>query len=137
MKDERSVIEMKLSDFIQANAGQILDAWEKFAAGISPERHLSTAQLRDHASGMLSAIIADLNCAQTPLEQIEKSKGRAPRSARDTYAVMHGLDRESSGFGMNDTMSEFRALRANMAFSKTKCNTLCCKVLPCQKSTSI
>ena len=23
------------------------------------------------------------------------------------------------------------------AFSKTKCNTLCCKVLPCQKSTSI
>lgn len=105
---------MKLSDFIQANADQILDAWEKFAAGISPERHLSTAQLRDHASGMLSAIVADLNCAQTPLEQIEKSKGRAPRSARDTYAEMHGLDRESSGFGMNDTMSEFRALRANI-----------------------
>ena len=105
---------MKLSDFIRQNIAPILDTWEKFAVDIFSARHMNTEALRDHASGMLYAIAADLDRAQTPLEQSEKSKGRAPRTVQLTEAEMHGSERVLGGFSVDDAMSEFRALRASV-----------------------
>ena len=105
---------MKLSDFIRQNIEPILDTWEKFAVDIFSARHMKTEALRDHASGMLYAIAADLDRPQTPLEQAAKSKGRAPRPLQRTEAELHGADRVSGGFSVNDAMSEFRALRASV-----------------------
>lgn len=108
------LIAMKLSDFIRQNIEPILDTWEKFAVDILSARHMNTEALRDHASGMLYAIAADLDRAQSPLEQLEKSKGRAPRTVQLTEAELHGADRVLGGFSVNDAMSEFRALRASV-----------------------
>jgi len=105
---------MKLSDFIRANIRPILDAWEEFAQGIPVARGMDMAALRDHARGMLYTIADDLDSSETPSEQEEKSKGRAPRSAQETYAALHGVSRETAGFSVNEAMSEFRALRARI-----------------------
>ena len=113
-KGRTSVATTKLSDFIRANIDPILDAWERFAKNIPSTRHLKQTALRDHASGMLYAIAADLDRAQTPLQQAEKSKGRAPRRAKQTEAELHGAARVSEGFSVTDAASEFRALRASV-----------------------
>ncbi|HJV73212.1 MAG TPA: EAL domain-containing protein [Noviherbaspirillum sp.] len=113
MKGE-NVNAMKLSDFIRANIEPILVTWEQFAKSISITHNMSTAALRDHASGILYAIASDLDRAQTPHEQAEKSKGRGPRSAKETYAALHGAARESAGFNVLNVISEFRALRASV-----------------------
>jgi PAS domain-containing protein len=105
---------MNLSDFIHTKIELILNEWEKFASGIFSARGMNKKELRDHAREILNAIAADLNSTETPHEQAEKSKGRGPRSAGDTYAAMHGIARESQGFSVNDTLSEFRALRASV-----------------------
>ena len=104
----------KLSDFIRTNLDPILSDWEKFAKDIPAARHLKQSALRDHAIDMLRAIAANLDEAQTPLEQTEKSKGRAPRSARQSAAELHGAARVSEGFSVNDAVAEFRALRASV-----------------------
>jgi diguanylate cyclase (GGDEF)-like protein/PAS domain S-box-containing protein len=105
---------MKLSDFIRANIDPILDNWEQFASEIPSARQLKGVALRGHASDMLSAIAADLDQAQTPTEQVEKSKGRGPRKSQQSAAELHGAARVSEGFSVNDAMSEFRALRASV-----------------------
>jgi PAS domain S-box-containing protein len=105
---------MKLSDFIRTNIDPIIQTWEQFAKDIASAHHLDTAALRDHASGILSAIAADLDRPQTPHEQAEKSKGRGPHSAKETDAGLHGALRMSKGFNVNEAMSEFRALRASV-----------------------
>lgn len=113
----------KLSDFIRANIAPILRRWEQFAKGIASARHMSTAARRDHASGILISIAADLDRSQTPHEQMEKSKGRGPRSAKETYASMHGTDRVSAGFSVTEAVSEFRALRASVLQLWSSSNT--------------
>jgi len=105
---------MNLSDFIRANIDQVLDGWEQFAKGIPAAQGMDLRALRDHASGMLCTIAADLDRPETPAEQEQKSKGRAPRSAKETYSGMHGSSRETAGFSVNDAVSEFRALRAKV-----------------------
>ena len=86
----KNVATRKLSDFIRANINPILVEWEQFAQDIPSARHLKESALRDHASGMLNAIAADLDLVQTSLEQAEKSKGRAPRNLLQTQAELHG-----------------------------------------------
>lgn len=106
--------EASLSDFIRNNLEAILSQWEQFAKSIHSARHMDTVTLRDHASGMMLAIAADLECPQTPFEQAEKAKGRAPRAAIDSAAELHGAARVVSGFSLEDAISEFRALRASV-----------------------
>ena len=103
-----------LSDFIYANLDTILEHWERFARSIRSAHGMNASALRDHAAGLLTAIAADLEHAQTRFEQDEKSKGRAPRGASVTEAELHGADRVARGFSVNDTVSEFRALRASV-----------------------
>lgn len=103
-----------LSDFIRANTGSILLAWEQFARQIPHAREMDIAVLRDHANGILQAIIADLERAQTPSEQEAKSKGLGPKTLMETEATMHGAARMLEGFSVNAALSEFRALRASV-----------------------
>lgn len=100
--------------FIERNHERILGQWEKFARSIPSASRLDRRVLRDHAVGILRTIAADLKIAQTPLEQSEKSKGRAPSNEQDTQAELHAVDRVAIGFTINDTISEFRALRASV-----------------------
>ena len=103
----------KLSNYISKNIDRILVEWEKFAMDIIPVS-LSPEMARDHAKGMLRAIVADMEHAQTPDEQSEKSQGLAPEHAQDSQAQLHGSERQINGFNMPEIVSEFRALRATV-----------------------
>ena len=103
-----------LPAFIRDNMEAILVEWEQFAKSISCARHMDAAALRDHASGMLLAIAADLETGQSDVERSRKAQGRAPRNSLDSAAERHGAARVASGFSVDDAISEFRALRASV-----------------------
>ncbi len=105
---------MALPDFIRNNVDVIVARWEAFAKTIPGARQMDRVELKDHAKGILLTIAADLDQAQTPLEQAEKSKGKAPDASTQTQAEVHGNDRLSAGFNINEALSEFRALRASV-----------------------
>lgn len=108
---------MTMSDFILTNLEQILIEWENFAATIRPAAEgMNREELRDEARGILTAIAHDMSTAQSAAEQKTKSEGRAPRPqhAPDSAAKVHGGDRLSHGFDLNEMVSEFRALRASV-----------------------
>jgi diguanylate cyclase (GGDEF)-like protein/PAS domain S-box-containing protein len=104
----------KLSYFIRTNIDPIIETWKKFANDIPSARNMNVTALEDHARGILHAIAADLECAQSAHEQEEKSKGRGPHGPMESAAEMHGVSRMLEGFSVNETMSEFRALRASV-----------------------
>lgn len=108
---------MRLADFILANREPILCEWEEFARTCAPASGtMDVEALRDHADQMLSVIAADLQTAQDPLEQSEKSKGRARYEDPDatTAAERHGAGRAESGFSVEQMVAEYRALRASV-----------------------
>ncbi|MEO7104745.1 MAG: diguanylate cyclase, partial [Rhodoferax sp.] len=103
-----------LSDFIRANIEVIVSRWEEFAQTIPGANQMDKAALRDHAKGILLTIAADLDQGQTSAEQAAKSKGNAPDTSQQTQAKVHGNDRLSAGFSIDEVISEFRALRASV-----------------------
>jgi diguanylate cyclase (GGDEF)-like protein/PAS domain S-box-containing protein len=105
---------MKLPEFIRSNCEAILNQWIEFAQQIPHGRELNEIALRDHARGILTTIAADLEQAQTPAEQSEKSKGHGPLPAIATEAELHGVSRFTEGFDVNEAIAEFRALRASV-----------------------
>ena len=108
---------VRLADFIATNKEAILAEWVTFAQSSGPAaRTMDHAALRDHASEMLSAIVADLRTPQTDAEQSEKSKGNAEAvaDATDTAAEVHGSGRAESGFTVGEMVAEYRALRASV-----------------------
>lgn len=107
---DKAVAALRLADFIRANLAPILAAWDDFARSVLAARGLDLTAARDHAEGMLLAIADDLDGAQTPLEDAEKSTGQAA----ETEADLHGAERQSSGYSLTDEVSEFRALRASV-----------------------
>jgi signal transduction histidine kinase len=105
----------RLSDFILDNLEPILQAWENFARTIEPPAlTMDDAALRDHAIHMLKEIAADLANPQTAEQQVEKSKGNAPRKNKDTAAETHAAARLLSGYTIEQLVSEYRALRASV-----------------------
>jgi diguanylate cyclase (GGDEF)-like protein/PAS domain S-box-containing protein len=105
---------MRLLDFIRANPDLILDQWDKFAREILDAQKLRPATLRDHARGILEAIAVDIEHAQSSAQQAEKSKGRGPHPLLVTEAELHGVTRFAEGFNVNESIAEFRALRASV-----------------------
>ncbi|MDP3652948.1 MAG: diguanylate cyclase [Rhodoferax sp.] len=105
---------MTLSDFISTHIESILVEWDAFAQSIFSTRKADLTMARDHAKGILFAIAADIDHAQTPLEQAEKSKGHGPLDRAKSEATMHGVSRMVSGFNLMEEVSEFRALRASV-----------------------
>jgi len=113
-----------LSRFIRTNLESILDAWEQFAQNLSAEKNMEGGALREHAANILLAIAIDLDKLQTSVEQSEKPMGRAPPSAGEADAESNGTSRVSKDFSVNDTMSEFRALRASVLYLWSVINTV-------------
>lgn len=111
---------MRLADFIRAQIEPILQDWEEFAKTILHAGHLGKSGLRDHARDMLLAIADDLESYQSESAQSAKSKGHESRAGGETWAEVHGGDRQSSGFSVMETVSEFRALRASVVSLWTK-----------------
>lgn len=111
---------MRLADFIRAEMEPILQAWEEFATTILSAGHMGKTGLRDHARGMLLEIAEDLDSSQSKSEQVAKSKGCEPKNEEESWAEVHGGDRQASGFSVIETVSEFRALRASVVSQWTK-----------------
>ena len=111
---------MTLSNFILGNLESILHEWEEFAASlVPPSQKMDQVMLRDHARQVLETIAADLVRPETALEKSEKSKGRGASAAEKSgggksAAMTHGANRVESGFSLNATVSEYRALRASV-----------------------
>ncbi|HUF49367.1 MAG TPA: sensor histidine kinase [Longimicrobiales bacterium] len=108
---------MRLAEFILHEMQVIIAEWEAFAAMQLPAAAgMTPLALRDHAQQILQAVAADLASPQTPQEQSEKSRGRAPMvsGAPETAAQTHAVLRARSGFDIKQLVAEYRALRASV-----------------------
>lgn len=73
---------------------------------------------------MLLAIADDIDTAQSDAEQAAKSKGEEPNAVEgESWAEVHGKARQKDGFDVNETVSEFRALRASVVLHWTQGRT--------------
>lgn len=111
---------MRLADFIRAEIEPILQDWEAFARTLLPARFMDKVGLRDHARGMLLEIAGHIESRQSESEREAKSKGRGTQDGGKSWAEIHGGDRQTSGFSVIETVSEFRALRASVVSHWTK-----------------
>lgn len=113
-------MKMRLANFIRTEIEPILQDWEEFANTLFHARYMDKTELRDHAKNMILAIADDLDSSQSESEQSDKSKGLGPDIAGKSWAEVHGDDRQTSGFSVMETVSEFRALRASVVSQWTK-----------------
>jgi len=109
---ERGMV--SLADFIAEQMQEILEDWEIFAKRTDISGRMSPVDLRNDAQKMLQQIAADMRTAQSSTQQQLKSEGLAPRSAEQSSAEQHGLQRFEHGFDMDAMVSEYRALRATV-----------------------
>lgn len=77
---------------------------------------LSREQLRDGAEAILRAVAVDMRTLQSGEHQRQKSRGFRPSNAPAVTETgkAHAEDRLSSGFTLNQLVSEYRALRASI-----------------------
>ena len=105
---------MGLADFITLEWARIMAEFEAFATQQLPAAaDMDGVALRDHARQVLEAIAADMRQPQTKREQREKSLGHVD-SEGVAAAEIHGSMRAASGFDVNQTAAEYRALRASV-----------------------
>jgi signal transduction histidine kinase len=110
---------MRLAPFIVANTPPILEEWDVFARSLDAGAEMTALALRDHAEGILRAIARDMQAAQSPEQQADKSKGEggadgAASDQLDRASASHGVGRVGSGFDIVEVVSEYRALRATV-----------------------
>ena len=106
---------MRLSAFIAQNKESIVQEWEDFARTIDPPAlTMDSKALRDHAGLILDTFVVDLDTAQTPQEQSEKSRGEAPQANAPSSSQTHAAERLASGYTIHQLISEYRALRASV-----------------------
>lgn len=107
---------MRLADFIRANREAILAEWEEFARLCRPASHtMNVTALRDHAAAMLDAFAHDLETLQRRTSHAANSRGQVADTGGDpTAATLHGAGRADSGFGIEQMVAEYRALRASV-----------------------
>jgi signal transduction histidine kinase len=105
---------MRLADFIEQNAREIVDGAEAFAKTQAPPGvTLNAAALRNDIPRILAAVVLDLRTPQGAAQQKLKSQGLAPPMVGpESAASSHGRLRARSGFDVNHMVAEFRALRA-------------------------
>lgn len=107
---------MGLSDFIKRHLEDLIADWTAFAAQIT--RHgtrLTESELRDSAHKLLCANAADMREVQSCGQQEAKSHNESARECGlDRIALQHADDRLAHGFGINDVVAGFRALRASV-----------------------
>lgn len=114
-KEQQDVL-MRLPDFIQANMQRILDDAVDFAITQAPEgAQLNHKRLRNDIPLILRDIVADLRTPQSAAEQRDKAQGRAAHATNpESAASSHGRSRADDGFGVNQMIAEYRALRASV-----------------------
>src|SRR3546814_6483181 len=78
-----------------------------------PPRSTRTDTLFPYTT-LFRSIAADLRTSQTVKEQIAKSQGDAPAAEAETAAETHAVIRQSSGFTVEQMVSEYRALRTSV-----------------------
>ena len=107
---------MRLADFIEAHPQRILDDAVEFAVTQAPDgAQLNLKRLRNDIPLILREIVADLRTPQSPAQQRAKAQGRAPASSGpESAASSHGRSRADDGFGVNQMIAEYRALRASV-----------------------
>lgn len=108
---------MSLSDFIEANLRNLVDDWTDYARTVSlVDGRLDERQLRDSARDILLRIAVDMREPQTAAQQTAKSRGDRPASEShfNETAHQHANDRLAQGYGINDVVAEYRALRASV-----------------------
>jgi signal transduction histidine kinase len=113
----------RLPTFITENTSLIVGEWEIFARSLKPSSAgMSPLALRDHILQILEFIAQDMNSSQTPREQTKKSLGKKEKLATITAAETHAALRLASGFGIDQMVSEYRALRASVVklWSRTR-----------------
>ncbi|MDZ5784990.1 RsbRD N-terminal domain-containing protein [Stenotrophomonas maltophilia] len=107
---------MRLADFIERNAREILEDAVAFAKTQAPDTvEFSAKQLRNHLPQILQAVVDDLRSPQAASQQLAKSHGLAPlKPGPESAASYHGRTRAIAGFGLNQMVAEYRALRASV-----------------------
>lgn len=108
---------MRLADFIEANLQRILDDAVEFAITQAPVgAQLNHKRLRNDIPLILREIVVDLRTPQSPAQQQAKAQGRAPAATGqpESAASSHGRSRADDGFGVNQMIAEYRALRASV-----------------------
>lgn len=107
---------MRLADFIEANSERILDDAVQFAVTQAPDGvRFSTKTLRNDIPLILRDIVLDLRTPQEPTEQRKKAEGRVVADeGAESAATSHGRSRADDGFGVNQMVAEYRALRASV-----------------------
>ncbi|MFY3549556.1 ATP-binding protein [Achromobacter insolitus] len=108
---------MDLSDFIDAHLDELVGDWEQYARELSVDTaDLSGAELRNSGRNLLVKIAANMRVDQSPEQQRDKSLGVESGLADgfDQVSIEHANRRFAQGFGLNDVVAEFRALRASV-----------------------
>jgi signal transduction histidine kinase len=106
---------MSLSAFIRDNREQIIIEFARFAKTLMPPgADMTVAELRDHAEEILTAVVEDMNMAQTSDEQSRRSQGRGSAKLMEASGKLHADDRIKHGFTFRSVLAEFRALRATV-----------------------
>lgn len=88
----RTGLAMRLADFIERNAREILEDAVAFAETQAPDTvEFSVKQLRNHLPQILQAVVDDLRSPQTASQQVAKSHGLAPlKPGPESAASYHG-----------------------------------------------
>jgi signal transduction histidine kinase len=106
---------MRLAEFIQDHADDILRAWDTFAKTNEPAAlTMDGPALRNHAAQMLAVIAKDMGTPQTRAQAVDKSQARGPSADDNSAASTHGAARLVSGFTIDQLLAEYRALRSSV-----------------------
>jgi signal transduction histidine kinase len=107
----------RLANFVRENHAAIVKDWTEFARTLSPASDkMSKLALEDHIVDILGFVADDLESAQTPREQFDKSRGNGPKDGpfSESAAEIHAALRLADGFDIDQMVSEYRALRASV-----------------------
>jgi signal transduction histidine kinase len=107
----------RLATFIRENEAAIVKDWTEFARTLSPASDkMSKLALEDHIVDILGFVADDIESAQTPREQFDKSRGNGPEDGpfSESAAEVHAALRLADGFDIDQMVSEYRALRASV-----------------------
>ena len=106
-----------LANYIRTELDAIVDEFADFAHGhVERAKRLSAEELRDTAADLLGHIARDMDALQNESERSGKSRGETPKNSPGLIAEAknHAQDRLAASFSLDDMVSEYRALRANV-----------------------
>lgn len=106
---------MSLPEFIHNHHEEIIGEFAAFAKTLMPAgAEMNDAELRDHAKEILTAIVEDMQVAQSSGEQHRKSQGLGVVRTMEVSGRLHATDRIEHGYAFEAVLAEFRALRASV-----------------------